>query len=53
LGKFLLGLIVEGEEGFLFLSNKHEAVVIVLFFVSGQLDVGDQKVIVLILNSSI
>jgi hypothetical protein len=53
LSEFLLGLVVEGQEGFLFLADEHEAVVIVTLEVGGELDVGDQEVLVLILNSEL
>ena len=44
------GAGVEGKEGFLFLSDKHEAVVIIGFIVGGEFDVGDDGVVVLILG---
>jgi hypothetical protein len=50
LGEFLLGLVVEGEEGFFFLADEHEAVVIITFNISGQLDVRDQEIVVLVLR---
>lgn len=44
------GAGVEGEEGFLFLPDEHEAVVIIGFVVGGEFDVGDDGVIVLVLG---
>ena len=44
------GACVEGKEGFLFLSDEHEAVVIIGFIVGGEFDVGDDGVVVLILG---
>lgn len=50
MGEFLLGLVVECEEGLLFLADEHEAVVIITFNIGGQLDVGDEEVVVFILR---
>jgi hypothetical protein len=40
---------VEGEEGFAFLADEHETVVVVGFVVGGELDVGDDVVVILVL----
>lgn len=53
MGELLLGLVVEGEEGLFFLADEHEAVVIITFNISGQLDVGDEEVVVFILNGGV
>ena len=50
MSEILLGLIVEAEEGLFFLADEHEAVVIITFNISGQLDVGDEEIVVLILH---
>lgn len=50
LGKLLLGFVVEVQEGLLFLADEHQAVVIITFNISGELDVGYQKVVVLVLS---
>jgi len=47
------GSVVECEEGFLFLSDEHETVVIIGFIISGELNVRDDGVIVLILRERI
>ena len=44
------GSAVECEEGFLFLSDEHETVIIIGFIISGKFDVGDDGVIVLVLG---
>jgi hypothetical protein len=44
------GSAVKCEEGFFFLSYKHETIVIISFVISGQLDVGDHGVIVFVLD---
>jgi hypothetical protein len=48
----ITGSVIESEEGFFFLSNKHKTIVIVSFVISSQLDVGDYGVIVLVLSES-
>ena len=48
--ELLLGPVVECKEGLFFLADEHEAVVIITFNISGELDVGDEEIVVLILN---
>jgi hypothetical protein len=50
---FLLGSVVECKERLFFLADEHEAVVIITFNISGEFDVGDEEVIVLILHGEI
>ena len=50
LREVLSGSVVEGEEGFLFLADEHEGVVIVAFNIGGELDVRDYEVVVLVLR---
>lgn len=49
MAEFLLGSVVECKEGLFFLADEHEAVVIITFNISGELDVGDEEIVVLIL----
>ncbi len=46
----MLGAGVKGQEGLLLLAVEHQAVVIIAFIVSGEFDVGDEEVVVLVLS---
>lgn len=50
MGHLSLGLGVEGEESFLLLAIEHKAVVIITFVVSGEFDVGDEEVVIFVLD---
>jgi hypothetical protein len=50
LREVLFGFIVKCEEGLFFLTNEHQAVVIITFNISSQLDVGNQEIVVLVLR---
>lgn len=50
LAKFLPGAGVEGKEGLFSLAVEHQAVVIIVCVVTGELDVGDEEVVILILS---
>jgi hypothetical protein len=46
----LTGSIIEGEEVFLFLADEHEAVIVIVLLLGGEFDIGDDEVIVLVLD---
>lgn len=53
MAEFLLGSVVECEEGLFFLADEHKAVVLITFNIGGEFDVGDEEVVVLILHCGI